>query len=201
MIRLFVALEMTRSAAEALAALCEGLPGARWSLDDAFHLTLRFIGEVDHATFDDVLFALGEIEADAFELALAGVGHFPPRGPPRVVWAGVRANPVLAALQARVEGAVVRAGLPPEARNYSPHITLARLRAPPLERVQAYLARHALFAVEPFAVEAFHLYSSRMTSEGSQYRIEASYPLRGAYDFSEAWTEADEAAHERRRRG
>lgn len=192
MIRLFVALALPPRTIDALSSLCDGVPGARWLHEDQMHLTLRFIGEVDRSAFEDVVHGLGEVEADAFELALAGVGHYPPRGAPRVLWAGVRPNPALDLLQARIESALVRADIPPETRNFSAHVTLARLNHAPIERVQAFLAHHGLFAEAPFRVEAFHLYSSRLSRDGSVYSIEASYPLRGGYDFELDWDDADE---------
>jgi len=199
--RLFVALAIPPAIVDALSGLCEGVPGARWSNDDQFHLTLRFIGEVDRAAFEEIVHSLGAVEADAFELSLAGVGHYPPRGAPRILWAGARPNPALNALQARVESALVRAGLPPEPRKFSAHITLARVREASLDRITAYLARHGLFATEPFPVAEFHLYSSRLSPSGSHYEIEASFPLRGGYEFEGLWTEDDEAALAQRRRG
>ena len=192
MIRLFVALALPARTLTALSMLCDGVPGARWLRDDQFHLTLRFIGEVDRAGFEDIVHALGEVEADAFQLALSGVGHYPPRGAPRILWAGVRPNPALTLLQARVESALVRADVPPEPRKFSAHITLARLNHAPIEGVQAYLAHHGLFAEPPLRVEAFHLYSSRLSHDGSVYSIEASYPLRGGYDFELDWDDEDE---------
>ncbi len=192
MIRLFVAIALPEHVVDALLELSDSVPGARWVNYDQLHLTLRFIGEIDRAGFEDVVQALGEVEADAFELALAGVGHYPPRGAPRVLWAGVRPNPVLSLLQSRVENALVRAGLAPEPRNFSAHVTLARLHHAPIERVQAFLTRHGLFAAPPFQVEAFHLYSSRLARDGSVYSIEASYPLRGGYDFELDWDDEDE---------
>ncbi len=192
MIRLFVALALPPGIVDALTSLYDGMPGARWRRDDQLHLTLRFIGEVDRAAFEDIVHGLGEVEADAFELALAGVGHYPPRAAPRVLWAGVRPNPALNLLQSRIESALVRADVPPETRNFSVHITLARLNHAPIERVQAFLAHHGLFAEPPFRVEAFHLYSSRLSRDGSVYSIEASYPLRGGYDFELDWDDEDE---------
>ncbi len=183
MTRLFVALALPPRITDALLDLSDGVPGARWVNYDQLHLTLRFIGEVDRATFDDVVQSLGHVEASAFELALSGVGHYPPRGVPRVLWAGVRPNPALNLLQARIESAVVRADIAPEPRKFSAHITLARLNNAPLDRVQAFLARNALFSEPPFPIEAFHLYSSRLGRDGSVYSIEASYPLRGGYDY------------------
>ncbi|MSO74310.1 MAG: RNA 2',3'-cyclic phosphodiesterase [Alphaproteobacteria bacterium] len=192
MTRLFVALALPPRITDALLDLCDGVPGARWVNYDQLHLTLRFIGEVDRAAFDDVVQSLGHVEASAFELALSGVGHYPPRGVPRVLWAGVRPNPALTLLQARIESAVVRADLPPEPRKFSAHISLARLNNAPLDRVQAFLARHALFGEAPFPIEAFHLHSSRLGRDGSIYSIEASYPLRDGYDYEVEGDDDDE---------
>ncbi|MSO74550.1 MAG: RNA 2',3'-cyclic phosphodiesterase [Alphaproteobacteria bacterium] len=197
MIRLFVALALPPRTVDALLDLCDGVPGTRWVRHDQLHLTLRFIGEVDRATLEDVVHALGTVEAAAFDLALTGVGHYPPRGMPRVLWAGVRPNPALSLLQSRIESALVRAGLAPEPRKFSAHITLARLNHAPLERVQAFLAYHGLFADPSFPIEAFHLYSSRLGLDGSIYSIEASYPLRGGYDFEFEWDEAEAVAPQR----
>jgi 2'-5' RNA ligase len=179
--------------ASELGRLMGGVPGARWERPEQMHLTLRFIGEVERPLFEDVLASLGEVEASAFELVLHSVGHFPPRGEPRVLWAGVRACPPLLDLQRRIERALVRGGLPPEPRAFAPHVTLARLRASPREKLEWFLKAQALVSPAPFPIEAFHLYSSRLSREGSLYRIEASYPLRGGYDFEALWDEPESA--------
>jgi 2'-5' RNA ligase len=74
----------------------------------------------------------------------------------------------------------VRTGLPPEARNFAPHVTLARMKATPPRRVAAYLTEHALFTAGPFPVSAFHLYSSLLTPKGAAHTLEATYPLATA---------------------
>jgi 2'-5' RNA ligase len=175
-IRLFVALALPDSVAESLMLLQGGVPGARWSTREQLHLTLRFIGEVDGrdaAAIDD---ALATIRTPRFTLELKGVGEFGSKHP-RALWAGVRDEAPVLHLQRKIESAVQRVGLQPEERKFSPHVTLARLRGPPRERVITFLATHALFASEPFAVNVFILYSSKLSASGSLYRPERAYAL------------------------
>jgi RNA 2',3'-cyclic 3'-phosphodiesterase len=175
-IRLFVALEIPREVRERLATLQGGVPGARWASDEQMHLTLRFIGEVDENVAHDIDDALGGIRAPSFVLELAGVGEFGGKKP-RALWAGVRANDALLHLQKKIETALQRIGLPPEERKFSAHVTLARMRAAPREKVVQFLTHHALFASGPFAVESFALFSSHLGSGGSVYHQERVYPL------------------------
>ena len=181
MYRLFVAIAPPDAVRARLQGLCAGLPGARWVAPEQMHLTLRFIGAADGAAQRDIADALGEVDVACFSVQLEGVGHFPPRGRAKVLWAGVAPNPALIALRDQVEATLVRHGFAPEGRNYAPHVTLARFRTgarAPL--VAAYLAHHGLFQAAPFEVAAFHLVSSHLTPSGAHYAIEASYPLRGA---------------------
>ena len=178
MIRLFVALELPETVRDRLAGLDGGVPGARWVNDDQLHLTLRFIGEVPENIGHDVDDALMSIRAPAFELELAGVGEFGGKNP-RSLWAGIRPNPALLHLQKKIETALQRIGLEAETRKFSPHVTLARLRAAPQEKVVQFLTHYALFASGPFRVERFVLFSSHQGSGGSVYHAERFYPLEG----------------------
>jgi 2'-5' RNA ligase len=176
MIRLFVALELPERVRDLLSALDGGVPGARWASDAQLHLTLRFIGEVDGNVAHDIDDALASIRAPAFTLELAGVGEFGGKRP-RALWAGVRQNDSLLHLQKKIETALQRIGLPAEERKFSAHVTLARMRAAPREKVVQFLTHHALFASGPFQVEQFVLFSSHLGSGGSVYRAERAYPL------------------------
>ncbi|HVZ90721.1 MAG TPA: RNA 2',3'-cyclic phosphodiesterase [Rhizomicrobium sp.] len=176
--RLFVAITPPEDIVRTLSLMQGGVPGARWQTGEQMHLTLRFIGEVDgrvHATIDDALAGVG---APGFTLRLKGVGEFG-GSRPRALWAGVESSDALLRLQRKIETSLQRAGLEPEPRKFSPHITLARLRATPPGAVMDYLVDHALYASPPFTVEGFSLFSSRPTSNGSQYRRERAYPLQG----------------------
>jgi 2'-5' RNA ligase len=176
MIRLFVALELPERVRDLLSALDGGVPGARWASDAQLHLTLRFIGEVDGNVAHDIDDALASIRAPAFTLELVGVGEFGGKRP-RALWAGVRQNDSLLHLQKKIETALQRIGLPAEERKFSAHVTLARMRAAPRDKVVQFLTHHALFASGPFQVEQFVLFSSHLGSGGSVYRAERTYPL------------------------
>jgi len=178
--RLFVAIDPSAPVRDALARLSHGVPGAKWVAPEQFHLTLRFIGEVDGGMLDEIAEALGDVEAPAFTLALDGVGHFPPRGAPRVLWAGVNDGAMLGRLHERIEARLRQLGVAPDRRGFAPHVTLARLKQAPLARVRDYLALNGEFATEDFPVTEFQLYSSHLGAAGAVHRVEASYPLDGA---------------------
>lgn len=177
MFRLFVAIDPPEEIRSALAAMCLGLPGARWIEREQLHLTLRFIGEVDGGVFQDIVEELAAIRAKPFAMRLKGLGHFPPRGQPRVLWVGVEANDSLIQLRNQVEKAVVRAGIEPEHRKFAPHVTMARLRETPLGRLANYLAGNAPYVSPSFMVTEFHLYSSTLAPKGSIHTREVSYLL------------------------
>lgn len=175
--RFFVSIDLPQAVKRELAGICLGLPGARWVADEQIHLTLRFVGEVDGGVFQDIREGLAEIEGSAFTMRLVGLGFFPPRRQPHVLWAGVEPVDPVVALRNRVESLLVRLGLEPEGRKFSPHVTMARLRDTPVVKLTQYLAGNAFFASSKFEVDAFHLYSSVLTNKGAMHQIEASYPL------------------------
>lgn len=177
MIRLFVAVGLPDDLRRRLAGICGGVPGARWTSPVNFHLTLRFIGDVDEGDAEDFAHALAGVRVAAFDVTLAGVGHFGTAEEARILWAGVEKNAALIRLQRAVKSTLMRAGLPREDRRFTPHVTLARLVDAPLPRVSAFLAQNSLFRAGPFAVDGFTLFSSHRSGEGPLYRVEADYPL------------------------
>jgi RNA 2',3'-cyclic 3'-phosphodiesterase len=179
MYRLFAGLRVPDPIVQQLVSLCGGVPGARWQRPDQIHLTLRFIGDVDGGVFDDARYALARVGGDGLDLQLNGVGHFGTGRRAHALWADLVGNPALMALQARIESALVRAGLAPEPRKFKPHVTVARLTNPDVDRLGSFLAHNALFRTEPFHVDAFHLYSSHLSHTGAMYRIEETYDLSG----------------------
>ena len=176
--RLFIAVDLPSDIQTTLPSLCQGLPGVRWLAPGHLHLTIRFIGEVDGGMSTAIRDGLTGGGLAAFACQLKGVGCFPSRGRPRVLWAGVQAEAGLFCLQAQVESALRRLGLPPEGKKFRPHITLTRLKAaPPPAAITEYLATHNQFQSAAFPVTRFHLYSSLLTAEGAIHRREHSYPL------------------------
>jgi 2'-5' RNA ligase len=174
--RLFTALEIPRDAALSLSLLRGGLPGARWIDVENYHLTLRFIGDVEGHVADEIAGALDRVRRPAFTLQLSGVGAFGSKKP-HSIWAGAAPSPDLNALQAEIERICQRIGLPADPRKFTPHVTLARLRnSSPLD-VAGYLSARGNFSTAPFRVGRFVLMSSRDSTGGGPYVVEETWPL------------------------
>lgn len=153
------------------------MAGARWLRSDQIHLTLRFIGEVDGDIFRDIGEALYEIDTEPFELSLEGVGVFPARKDPRVLWVGINKSESLMHLQKKIESVLVRAGVQPDGRRFTPHVSIARLRDIRMSKVADFIAHNSMFKAEPFPVNDFCLVSSHLGSEGASYQIEEQYQI------------------------
>jgi len=174
--RLFVALRPPEPIRDLLIDAMDDSPDLRWQDEEQLHLTLRFIGEVDRPVAEDVAAALGRIRAARFEVRLSGVGRFEQRGS-GALWAGVEPKAPLAALAAKVERACRSAGLEPEPRAFHPHITLARWKGRRTREVHDFLERRRGFSSEPFEVDRFILFESRLSRHGAHYEAAASYEL------------------------
>lgn len=175
--RLFIAVDLPDDIKKSLAALGCGLPGVRWLVPEHLHLTLRFIGEADAGQFAAIRQGVTGQGLPPFNCRLQGLGCFPPKGRPKVIWAGVDAETGLFRLQTAVEKNLRRLGLTPEERRFTPHITLARPKDTSHSAAAAYLSRYNSFLTRPFIVQAFHLYSSLLTPRGAIHTLERSYPL------------------------
>lgn len=180
MIRLFVGLSMPEDIRQRLSLLNGGVPGARWEPPENYHVTLRFIGEVELGRAEDIDAELHRLRMPSFTLSLSAVDHFGPHDKARVLYVGVERNEMLQRLQAKVENAVQRAGMPAETRKFTPHVTLARLKDSPVQRIQTFREQYNLFRAGPFAVTEFTLYSSHPGKGHSVYHEEATYPLAAA---------------------
>jgi RNA 2',3'-cyclic 3'-phosphodiesterase len=174
--RLFTGVEIPPDVGQALASLRGGLPGARWIDPENYHLTLRFIGDVDEVTAHEVASMLERVKRNAFELHLEGVMSFGGRKPRAVIAPVAPAQPLFE-VQAEHERLMQRIGLEPEGRKYTPHVTLARLRDSSSWEVADYLSARGYFRTSPFRVSRFVLFSSRASVGGGPYVVEASYPL------------------------
>ena len=177
--RLFTGLEIPPDVALNLSLIRGGLPGARWIDPENYHVTLRFIGDVEGHVADEVANALDRVHRPSFSLTLSGVGAFGQKKP-HAVWAGVAPSHDLNALQAEIERICQRLGVPTDPRKFTPHVTLARLRnSSPLE-VAHYLSARGNFAAMPFRVGRFVLMSSRDSVGGGPYVVEEAWPLLDA---------------------
>lgn len=174
--RLFTALEIPRDAALSLSLLRGGLPGARWIDVENYHLTLRFIGDVEGHVADEVVNALDRVSKPSFDLTLSGVGAFGSKKP-HAVYAGTTSSPELNALQSEIDRICHRVGVPSDQRKFVPHVTLARLRNSSPAEVAHYLSGRGNFAAMPFRVGRFVLMSSRDSVGGGPYIVEEAWPL------------------------
>jgi len=177
--RLFTALEIPRHVGQSLAMMRGGLPGARWIDPENYHLTLRFIGDIDDALAHEIAGMLARVQRAPFELRLDGLASFGGRKPRAVVAA---AAPVaqLIELQAELERLLQRLGLEPDGRKYTPHVTLARLRDSSSREVADYLSVRGHYRSASFAISRFVLFSSRSSVGGGPYVVEEAYPFAAA---------------------
>ncbi|WP_182086026.1 RNA 2',3'-cyclic phosphodiesterase [Aureimonas sp. ME7] len=174
--RLFTALEIPRDAAMSLSFLRGGLPSARWIDPENYHLTLRFIGDVEYRVADEIVAALDRVHRSAFALTLRGLGAFGSKKP-HSVYADVAPSPPLDLLQGDIDRLLKRLGLPCDARRFTPHVTLARLKNAKAEEVAHYLSTRGDFRAPSFPVTRFVLFSSKDSVGGGPYVMEEAFPL------------------------
>ena len=175
--RLFTGLEVPYDVQLALSLKRGGLSGARWIDPENYHITLRFIGDVDNHVADEVSYELDRLSnTESFRIRLSHLGAFG-GDKPRALYAGVENTEALQRLQASHERVLRRVGLEPEGRKFVPHVSLARLRGgSPLE-VADFIHHAGHFAPLEFTVRRFVLFSSKNSVGGGPYLIEQSYPL------------------------
>lgn len=174
--RLFTGLEIPSQTGLMLSMLRGGLRGARWIDPENYHLTLRFIGDIDERTADEVVAALDRIRREPFEVKLTGLGSFG-NGKPHAVWARVEPSQELAELQAEQERILQRLHLPAERRKYIPHVTVARCKTSTNEEVAKWLSERGDFQAPSFVAGRFVLFSAKASVGGGPYLVEEAYPL------------------------
>ena len=174
--RLFTGLELPAEIAGEIALARGGVPGARWIAPADYHITLRFLGDVDLGVAHDVAETLAEIRRPPLAVRFDGLSWFG-GDRPRALVARVRPDPPLIELQAEQERRMRRVGLEPETRKFTPHVTLARLRRVKARAVADYLDSRGALGAEDFIAERFALFSSRDSVGGGPYVVEAAYAL------------------------
>ncbi len=169
--RQFIALDLPDSVRGELARLCEPLEEVRWTEPAQLHVTLRFLGEVPEERREEAVRRLAGIRVEPFVLPVEGVGVFPPKGPPRVVWAGTgRGHPRLFQLRQRIDDALIGAGLDFDLRTFHAHVTLGRCGEDAARSIKGWRLRHEGFIGAPFRVDHFSLYESVLGAAGPEYR-------------------------------
>jgi len=190
--RLFVALEITSSARENLAALIDNLravaPQAKWVRPENLHVTLKFIGEVPDTKTAEVASILRVlcgvyqgVRSQPVNLCFRGLGFFPDHKRPRVFWVGIEASANLKRLSADIGKATEKLGIPNERRPFSPHLTLARFEPPRLpEKLSAAIQQSAKRDFGSLHACEFHLIESKLKSSGAEYTTLESFAFAAA---------------------
>jgi 2'-5' RNA ligase len=174
--RLFVAIRPPETIRDLLIDAMDDSADFRWQEEEQLHITLRFIGEVERPVADDIANSLGQIRSECLQLRIKGTGRFEQRNS-GALWARVEPREALAALAAKVERACLRSGVEPERRAFHPHITLARWKGRRTREMADFLDRSRGLVSEPFEVDGFVLFESRLSRHGAHYEEVAAYPL------------------------
>jgi RNA 2',3'-cyclic 3'-phosphodiesterase len=177
--RLFIAVDLSEDAREAMAAeqrrIAAALGGTKrsltWVKTSHAHLTLVFLGSVEAGRATSVVEAVErDVDLAPFDMVLEGVGVFPPRGAPRVLWIGIAGGAAeLTGLQRELAARVAAVGIALEDRPFHPHLTLGRWR-----ESRPSVRDRAVRAAQPGAIARVHveyatLYESRLSPSGSAY--------------------------------
>ena len=178
--RLFVAIDPPESTRQLLANIDPHIRGVRWIDPAQMHLTFAFFGDVAEIIDSALREKLNTIEFGAFFLPITGVGTFSAKGAPKIIWIGVgKAHPHLFQIHKRVHEAALAAGLEPELRPWHPHITIARCRDVAPQSLRRFLQLNAELDAGMIRVEAFHLYSSKLTTAGPIHTHELTVSCSG----------------------
>ena len=178
-IRCFVAVELPLPMREEIGRLSIRIAtnGLRLVKPGLVHITIKFLGDVPEEKVGAVAEALGKIKVAPFPVRVLGMGAFPGRTV-RVVWLGLEGD--FQELYQKVEQALGSLGFAPEARGFSPHVTLGRVARPSAEMNRQISARIAKFAgldLGSFTVDRFYLKKSTLTRGGPIYEDLAEIPL------------------------
>jgi len=171
--RRFLAIALPHEVKTALLGDTPQLPGVKWTCPDQLHLTLRFLGDVPDEQRETLIAALHDIPMPPLELEFSHCGFFP-----GVFWYGLTENPPLRALKNTIDRRLNEfCAMPPEDREFKPHITLARLKGRPSRQLEPQLKIHCeTITVPKFTATQFRLYSSVLDPAGVIHRVEAVFP-------------------------
>ncbi len=177
-VRLFVACALPPPVRDALVAFATPLPGVAWTRPEQLHLTLRFLGDVEQPRIEALQERLQTVRVEPFLLPVSGLGAFPSKNAPRVLWAGVGSgHPHLFQLRQRLDDALLAEGLDFDVRTFHPHVTVARCTETAAGAAHHWLHLHREFSAPPFRVDSFALWSSELRPEGAVHTLVQRFPL------------------------
>lgn len=175
--RLFIAIDLPEVHKALLADLQDPTLSVRWTPPAQFHLTLRFIGDVDADTRVAVEKALDAIHSTPFTIEGQGLGVFPSLRKPRVIFAGISPAQALLDLYEGIRHALGKIGIAPDSKPFRPHITLARVKQAIASEIRSYLQSHESLMLPPVAVSQFYLYESILKPDGAHHNQLCTFAL------------------------
>ncbi len=178
--RSFLGLSLPDAACRQLSLLRGGLPAARWLEPHNLHLTLLFMGDLRDDDLQELDWHLQGLDLPSFDFCLQDLGCFDRSGLCNSLWAGVAPCQELAVLAKELRRLAQRLGIKHDGKTFYPHVTLARFAMRPRVELMPWIEERATLELPCVDAKEFHLYSSKLTAEGAEYRIEASYALQMA---------------------
>jgi 2'-5' RNA ligase len=191
-VRAFLAIPLPCQLKEAIRStqidLQSRIPEARWVRPEALHLTMHFFGEVEQETLEKLKVSMLSVKGcqRPFQVEVKGLGAFPNPRRPRVIWLGLEPRGQLEQLHRATGQCLRQAGLIPDSRPYSPHLTIGRLRGGRLD-LSGLLSSMQSKKFGPLTVDSLILYESRLHPEGAQH-----IPLQ-TVNFDDENTETNDA--------
>ncbi|MBI4979130.1 MAG: RNA 2',3'-cyclic phosphodiesterase [Spirochaetes bacterium] len=179
-VRAFIAIKMPADIQTAIYGETAGLrtkirASVRWVPAKNMHLTLLFLGDIPSADVDAYARMLAEQTkaAHPFDIRISGIGAFPDKRHPHVIYAGIQAPDDLSTLQRTIASGAESLGYRPEERAYTPHLTLGRVIQNSGTSDAAHIGRaleSAQFVMpDIIRVDAVHLLKSELTPDGPVY--------------------------------
>ncbi len=175
--RLFVGVEIPGDIAAELYPLARGIKGLDAQTPENMHITLKFIGNVDPGLAAEIDQVLSDVRFEPFDLQVQGLNVFASSRKIRIFWAGVKDQPIMRKLAARVESALLTLEECPDMdmRKFTPHITLGRNRDAARATIEQTVADHVDLSSRVFTIDRFCLYESHSTQDGPEFRVIAAY--------------------------
>ena len=184
-IRTFVAVPTSstvqKRAADLIDRLRDSEENVSWVNPDNLHLTIKFLGDVPNTEVSQVCQAVGRAASShgPFSVSYEGMGAFPNRERPKVVWIGVgQGSEPLVNLHASVDSSLCNLGFPPDRRSYQPHITVGRLRRPVSgQQLCELMEQYESFSVGTVEVNELLVMASFLDKGGPSYDVMARFQL------------------------
>ncbi len=148
-------------------------PWKRWQWLADLHLTLRFLGHVPPEQQCRIRDAMRRLDCMPLDLQMQGVGSFPGE----VLWAAIAPSERLTQLKLLIDKRLAEAGMPPEGKDFVPHVTLARMHKTPRSVEASFLAQQRTFELAPWTVSCLSLFDSQRNRQGPVYRVLERYAL------------------------